>query len=354
MIRFDNIEVAFGDFVAIPNLSLEIPEGSFFTLLGPSGCGKTTALRTLAGLVTPTRGAIWIDGKDVTRLPPDKRQLGMVFQNYALFPTMSVWDNIAFGLKVARLSSEEISERVAAIAREVQLTDAQLHRNISEMSGGQQQRVAIARALVMRPKILMLDEPLSNLDARLRHQLRLQLKDMQRHFGITSVYVTHDQTEALSMSDGIAVMDAGTIQQAGTPREVYSRPSNEFVCTFIGDANALPVDSLIAAGMRTRATAAYVRVERVGICPAGDGLSGATPSPSGTRARPLGDGRGVLELHGRIADTRYEGIMTTYLVDVGHEQPVKVVVKEDGRTVLAVGDHCVLTVHEDDILLYGA
>lgn len=345
MIRFENIEVAFGDFVAIPNLNLEIPEGAFFTLLGPSGCGKTTALRTLAGLITPTKGKIWIDGKDVTTLPSDKRQLGMVFQNYALFPTMSVWENIAFGLKVARLSRDEVAQRVADIAKEVELTEAQLHRNVSEMSGGQQQRVAIARALVMRPKILLLDEPLSNLDARLRHQLRGQLKDMQRHFGITSVYVTHDQTEALSMSDGIAVMDGGVIQQAGTPREVYSRSANEFVCTFIGDANRLPVASLREAGMGPAdSTSAYVRVERVRIEPASaPGIAIA----DGERGR-------CLRLPGTVLDSRYEGVSTIYLIDAGHEDPVKVVVKEDGQLMLGVGEAVTLVIDEADILFYGA
>lgn len=346
MIRFENVKVAFGDFIAIPDLNLEIPEGSFFTLLGPSGCGKTTALRALAGLVSPTRGRIWIDGKDVTNLPSDKRQLGMVFQNYALFPTMTVWENIAFGLKVAHVSKEEVAQRVADIAKEVELTPAQLRRSVSEMSGGQQQRVAIARALVMRPKILLLDEPLSNLDARLRHQLRGQLKDMQRHFGITSVYVTHDQTEALSMSDGIAVMDGGQIQQTGTPREVYSRSANEFVCTFIGDANPLPVDSLRAVGLQTGTTSAYVRVERVRLMPA------QVDQRAGNDAAP--DQGRELRLNGTVVDSRYEGVLTTYLVDVGYDVPIKVVVKEDGQTVLRGGDAVTVVIDRDDILCYGA
>lgn len=234
MITYNNIEVSFGDFVAIPNLNLEIKEGDFFTFLGPSGCGKTTALRTLAGLEQPSAGTILIDGKDVTGLPSHKRDLGLVFQNYALFPTMTVFDNIAFGLKVAKTSKSEIEDRVREIAKEVNLTDEQLQKNVAALSGGQQQRVAIARALVVRPKILLLDEPLSNLDARLRHSLRGQLKDLQEHFGITTIYVTHDQEEALVMSDKIAVMNAGSIEQLGTPRELYADSATEFVCTFLG------------------------------------------------------------------------------------------------------------------------
>lgn len=337
MIRFENIEVRFDDFVAIPDLTLDIPEGAFFTLLGPSGCGKTTALRALAGLITPTRGRIFIDDTDVTKLPSDKRQLGMVFQNYALFPTMSVWENIAFGLKVAKINKDEIRERVRAIAREVELTDAQLERNVAEMSGGQQQRVAIARALVMRPKILLLDEPLSNLDAKLRHQLRGQLKDMQRHFGITSVYVTHDQTEALSMSDGIAVMDRGEIQQVGSPRDVYSHSANEFVCTFIGDANTLNLEVLHEQGFEAEdAASAYARIER------------ATLVDPDVAHRDR-----TVYLEGAITDMRYEGTVTTYTVETDRVQPLRVVVKEDGLTALAVGQQVNVAIAFDDILTYG-
>ena len=181
MIRLDNIEVTFGDFTAIPNLDLHVRPGEFFTLLGPSGCGKTTALRTLAGFIQPARGTVRVDGKDVTRLSSDKRQVGMVFQNYALFPSMSVWENIAFGLRVRKEKTADSDRLVRDIARRVELSDEQLAKNVAELSGGQQQRVAVARALVLRPKILLLDEPLSNLDAKLRHQLRQQLKDLQKH-----------------------------------------------------------------------------------------------------------------------------------------------------------------------------
>lgn len=336
MIKFENVEVSYDSFVAIPDFSLEIEDGEFFTFLGPSGCGKTTALRALAGLVDPTKGKIYIDGKDVTHLPSDKRQVGMVFQNYALFPTMSVYENIAFGLKVNKLSRDEIDERVKGIAREVELSPQQLLRNISELSGGQQQRVAIARSLVMRPKILLLDEPLSNLDAKLRQQLRVQIKEMQRHFGITSVYVTHDQTEALSMSDGIAVINNGEIEQIGTPREVYSRSKTEFVCTFIGEANALSIERLKEQGIVASGNAAYARVERVYLDP---------PETAVNADRVAFDGT--------IADTRYEGTSTTYLVDYGADVPMQTIMKEDGLRSFNIGDKCTVSIRRDDILFYG-
>lgn len=296
---------------------------------------KTTALRALAGLVQPTKGKIYIDGKDVTKLPSDKRHVGMVFQNYALFPTMSVYDNIAFGLKVKKLSRDEIDDRVKAIAREVELSDQQLQRNVGELSGGQQQRVAIARSLIMRPKILLLDEPLSNLDAKLRQQLRVQIKDMQRHFGITSVYVTHDQTEALTMSDGIAVINSGRIEQIGTPREVYSHSKTEFVCTFIGEANKLSVDALQKQGVETPGNVAYARVERAYL----DAPHAQIPAERVT-------------FEGKIVDSRYEGTNTTYLVDYGESAIMQTIVKEDGSSPFHIGDDCTVSVNRSDILFY--
>lgn len=335
MIKFDHVEIAYGDFVAVPDFNLEIKEGEFFTFLGPSGCGKTTVLRALAGLAEPTKGKIYIDGKDVTKLPSNKRKVGMVFQNYALFPTMSVYDNIAFGLKVNKLSRDEIDQRVKDIAREVELSEQQLQRNIAELSGGQQQRAAIARSLVMRPKILLLDEPLSNLDAKLRKQLRVQIKEMQRHFGITSVYVTHDQTEALTMSDGIAVINQGKIEQVGPPREVYSRSKTEFVCTFIGDANKLPIAQLHQQGIGATKDSAYVRIERVEL------------STSLTERNPQ-----KVYFAGKVVDSQYEGINTTYLIDYGADEPMRTIVKEGGDLFIQNGDECVLSIDRKDILFY--
>ncbi|RCK70522.1 ABC transporter ATP-binding protein [Desertihabitans brevis] len=239
MIRFDALRVAYDDSVALHGLDLEVAEGEFFTLLGPSGCGKTTALRALAGFVQPTSGRVHVDGRDVTDVPSERRGVGMVFQSYALFPSMTVAENIAFGLSVQRVAKAEQRERVDRVADQVGLRPEQLRRGVAELSGGQQQRVAIARALVLRPRILLLDEPLSNLDAKLRVQLRGELQRLQREVGITTVYVTHDQEEALALSDRIAVLSEGRLAQVGTPREVYEQPASAQVCDFVGEATRL-------------------------------------------------------------------------------------------------------------------
>ena len=288
MIRFEDVEVAFGDHHAVSHLNLEIQEGEFFTLLGPSGCGKTTALRALAGFVEPTGGRIHIADRDVTRVPSEKRDVGMVFQNYALFPSMNVRENIAFGLTVQKgaqkVSKAEQTKRVDEIADRTGLASSQLDKNVSELSGGQQQRVAIARALVLTPRILLLDEPLSNLDAKLRVQLREQLKELQHEVGVTTVYVTHDQEEALTLSDRIAVLDAGRLQQVGTPEEIYDRSATAFVCRFIGESNRLTPAILKRLGAGVDAEAeSYVRPEKLDLVAASDATS-ATASLSGTVA----------------------------------------------------------------------
>lgn len=251
MIRFEQIEIKYGDFVAIRDLNLHIKEGEFFTFLGPSGCGKTTSLRTLVGFITPSKGKIKIADKEVTHLPVEKREIGMVFQSYALFPTMSVYDNIAFGLRVQKLSKDEIDKKVRAVAAKIKITDEQLKKNVAALSGGQQQRVALARAIVLEPKILCLDEPLSNLDAKLRIDLRDELKRLQKEIGITTIYVTHDQEEALTLSDRIAVFNEGFLEQVGTPYEIYNHSASEFVCNFIGDINRLNPAAIRAVSQQT-------------------------------------------------------------------------------------------------------
>ncbi len=249
-------------------LNLEIKKGEFFTLLGPSGCGKTTTLRCLVGFMLPHSGRILVDNEDITDLPTEKRGIGIVFQSYALFPTMNVFENIAFGLKVKKIPAKEIKDRVLEIADKVDFSTQQLYKNVSTLSGGQQQRVAIARALVLRPRILCLDEPLSNLDAKLRGQLRLELKKLQRDFGITTIYVTHDQEEALTLSDRIAVFNNGFLEQVGTPYEIYNKSESEFVCDFIGDTNILNnkiIDEINRTSSRKfdREKKAFIRLERI-------------------------------------------------------------------------------------------
>ncbi|MDM5219657.1 ABC transporter ATP-binding protein [Peribacillus sp. NJ11] len=240
-IKMENVQKAFGKTIAVDHLNLEIKEGEFFTFLGPSGCGKTTTLRMIAGFYYPTKGVVRFGEKDMTRVPPEKRNTGMVFQNYALFPHMTVFDNVAFGLRVRKVSSADLKRRVLDALQKVRL-ESYSSRQVSQLSGGQQQRVALARALVIEPEILLLDEPLSNLDAKLRDEMRVEILRLQRDYKITTIYVTHDQAEALSMSDRIAVFNYGVCHQVGTPAEIYNQPANDFVASFIGEINLLPVN----------------------------------------------------------------------------------------------------------------
>ncbi|MFC7759511.1 ABC transporter ATP-binding protein [Catellatospora bangladeshensis] len=271
-----------GDAAAVDDVSLTIAAGEFFTLLGPSGCGKTTTLRMVAGFAFPTAGQIHFGDQDVTRLAPNKRDAGMVFQNYALFPHMTVAQNVAYGLKVRKIGRAASAERIEQALAQVHLAGYGTRR-IDQLSGGQQQRVALARALVIRPRILLLDEPLSNLDAKLREETRSEIRRIQREAGTTALYVTHDQAEAMAMSDRIAVMYGGKVQQVGTPHEVYHRPANAFVARFIGRSNVLelPVAEASADGLELRLPSGA----RIGIgAPEGHGLkSGDTALVS---ARP--------------------------------------------------------------------
>ncbi|MBW3605270.1 MAG: ABC transporter ATP-binding protein [Actinobacteria bacterium] len=237
-VRLAGVSKRFDDVTAVDSVDLSIHDGEFFSLLGPSGCGKTTTLRMVAGLEFPTAGQVSIFGESMGLRPPNKRPVNTVFQSYALFPHMTVRDNVAFGLQMQRLDRDEIRDRVAQALALVQLTGREKRRP-NQLSGGQQQRVALARALVNQPKVLLLDEPLGALDLKLRQAMQLELKDLQSRVGITFVYVTHDQEEALTMSDRIGVMDAGRLLQVGTPEEIYERPTSPMVAQFIGDTNLL-------------------------------------------------------------------------------------------------------------------
>lgn len=237
-VTLEDVVKRYGSFTAVHKTDLGIPSGSFLTLLGPSGCGKTTTLRMIAGLTSITEGEIRIKGRRVNDLPIHKRNLGIVFQNYALFPHKTVFENVAFGLKYRNVSSQEVPNRVRDALELVQLPQM-ADRMPSQLSGGQQQRIALARAIVIQPDVLLLDEPLSALDANLREDMRIELKRIQHTLGITTVFVTHDQSEALAMSDQIVVMSAGHVEQVGTPEEVYNRPTSEFVAGFLGNSNIL-------------------------------------------------------------------------------------------------------------------
>ena len=238
LIRLRDLCMAFDDELVLDHINLYINDSEFLTLLGPSGCGKTTTLRIIGGFTTPTSGDVTFDGVRINDVPPHKRQINTVFQKYALFPHLDVFENIAFGLRIAKVPAEEIEERVTEMLGVVSLKGFE-HRKITQLSGGQQQRVAIARALVNRPKVLLLDEPLGALDLRLRKDMQIELKRIQQQMGITFIYVTHDQEEALTMSYTVVVMDKGRIQQIGTPEDIYNEPKNAFVADFIGESNIL-------------------------------------------------------------------------------------------------------------------
>lgn len=239
MLRVEELTKQFGTTRAVDNISLELADGEFLTLLGPSGCGKTTTLRMIAGFETPSSGRIILRNKDITKLPPQKRGIGMVFQNYALFPHLNVFENIAFGLKTTRMSAPDIQARVGETLARVDLAGYQ-DRKVQQLSGGQQQRIALARAIAPQPPLILLDEPLSNLDAGLRERTRLELRALLKRVGITSVFVTHDQEEAFALSDRIAIMSAGRVLQIGSPEALYATPANAFVASFVGRANLTP------------------------------------------------------------------------------------------------------------------
>src|ERR671917_1077284 len=237
-LEISNLRKSFGTYHAVQHFEMKIDKGEFISFLGPSGCGKTTTLRMIAGFETPTTGSIRVNSQDITGLRPNQRKIGMVFQSYALFPNMTVADNVAFGLKVAKKPAAEIARRVEEMLRLIKLPQL-AGRYPYQLSGGQQQRVALARALAPRPKLLLLDEPLSALDAKIRVSLREEIRSVQRKLGITTIYVTHDQEEALSMSDRIVVMNEGRIEQIGTPFEIYNYPRTRFVASFVGTLNVL-------------------------------------------------------------------------------------------------------------------
>ena len=310
-VRFDAVRKDFGGFTAIPELSLEIKPGELVTLLGPSGCGKTTTLRMLAGLESPTEGRILIGGEDVTRLPANRRDVAMVFQSYALFPHMSVAQNVAYGLDAGGMKAGEARQ---AADRGLELVGlAGLGGRLpAELSGGQQQRVAVARALVLEPQVLLLDEPLSNLDARLRRRVRTEIRELQQRLGFTAVYVTHDQEEALAVSDRIVVMKGGRIEQMGTPRQLYETPASEFIADFIGEANVVSAEIGAVQDGRARVSIADVEVE----LPA----RGHAPGPAKVAVRAnavlLGDPEGQ-GLAGRIASSAYLGDHSEYEVESG-------------------------------------
>src|SRR6266536_2260667 len=322
----------FGDVAAVDGINLEMPSGEFFSMLGPSGCGKTTTLRMIAGFERPTEGRILLDGEDMAYTPPHKRNVNTVFQSYALFPHLNVADNVGFGLRRQKAPKHEIRQRVAETLELVQLTGFE-KRKPAQMSGGQQQRVALARALVLKPSVLLLDEPLGALDAKLRKALQLELKALQETIGITFVHVTHDQEEALALSDRLAVMRGGRVEQVGTPAEVYQEPASTYVADFLGVANLMPAHADGSAGEgRCR-----VRLGEFAVA-AGQGETGARGQvnvvirPERVRLEPHGS---VVanRMRGRVERLVYLGPVTQLIVRLAHGEAVQAVVQNGGEAL---------------------
>ena len=311
-VTFQNVSKKFGNFTALPDLSLTVEPGTLVTLLGPSGCGKTTTLRLLAGLEHPTAGRILIGGKDVTMLPANERDVSMVFQSYALFPHMSSLDNVAYGLESSGLKKKEARERAEDGLKLVGLAGMG-HRLPAELSGGQQQRVAVARALVLEPQVLLLDEPLSNLDARLRRRVRTEIRELQQRLGFTAVYVTHDQDEALAVSDTIIVMKDGDIAQQGSPRDLYESPASAFIADFMGEANVVPCEVISAHNGEA--------IIRVGKLEHRLASVNAKPGPAQLAVRPNSvslQAQSGGDFPGRIATAAYLGDHIEYEIETEH------------------------------------
>jgi spermidine/putrescine transport system ATP-binding protein len=310
-IRFEAVTKRFGETVAVDALDLQVEKGEFFSLLGPSGCGKTTTLRMVAGFEQPSRGHIYLDGEPVEAVPPYRRNVNTVFQSYALFEHLSVEDNVAFGLKRRKVASDEVRSRVAEALELVELHGREKSRP-RELSGGQKQRVALARALVNRPSVLLLDEPLGALDLKLRKQMQVELKGIQREVGITFLYVTHDQEEALAMSDRIAVMEDGEVKQCGTPEEVYEQPSGPFVAGFIGISNLLA--GVVENGGVKLASGATCLADLPGDLAQGSEVH-LSVRPEKIWLDELEDG--MVSLEGTIVERVYVGTTTQVIVELG-------------------------------------
>src|SRR3954466_14854442 len=324
-IQLEELSKSFGEHVAVAGIDVEMPAGEFFTLLGPSGCGKTTTLRMIAGFEQPTSGRIMLDGSDVARVPPHRRNVNTVFQSYALFPHLDVTKNVAFGLKYQKVEKRERAKRVAEALELVNLTEF-AHRKADQLSGGQQQRVALARALVLRPRVLLLDEPLGALDAKLRKNLQVELKALQAELGITFVFVTHDQEEALTMSDRIAVMNNGHVEQAASPQAIYEEPLTVFVADFLGVSNLLAAEAVGRDG-----ASCAVRIgDRVFRC--GQGELDAVGEVK-VMIRPE---RIVIEPHAEAGDERLPGIVErSVFLGGAHEVRVRVLGGELMRVTVA-------------------
>ena len=354
-VKLQNIEKKFGDFTAVHPMSLEMPEGSFVTFLGPSGCGKTTTLRMIAGLLDPTSGDIFVGDRQINDVPIHKRNLGIVFQNYALFPHKTVADNVAFGLKHRNVEKAERERRVREALELVQLPH--LAKSYpTQLSGGQQQRIALARAIVIEPDVLLLDESLSALDANLREDMRVELKRIQEQIGITTVFVTHDQSEALAMSDILVVMSDGRVEQVGDPKEIYSNPTSRFVADFLGTSNILKASQVVKDSKRG------LEADAAGFVPMQDTqlskLEGCNTAYLVIRAEKMellakdapSDER--LSLNGTVEAVDYQGQLVRYFVDVAGTK-FQVLNMLTGNTAFDEGDQVSVRFHASDCVAVG-
>ena len=343
MIKLEHIEVTFGSFKALKDINIDIHEGEFFTFLGPSGCGKTTTLRTITGFISPSAGTVSVRGKDITHTPIEKRNIGMVFQNYAIFPNLSVRDNVAFGLKNRKVDKAEIKKRTDEFLNLMQIMQY-ADRMPNQLSGGQQQRIALARALVISPDVLLMDEPLSNLDAKLRVEMRSVIRHTQKSVGITTVYVTHDQEEAMAISDRIAVMKEGVIQHVGTPRDIYQRPKNVFVATFIGRTNI--VNAHVKDGIITFADGYHEHI---------DALDKAAEQDVRCSIRPeefIICKDGTDGIHGTVQECTYLGLNTHYTIDTDQGDSVEIVEESSIGEGLKKGEKVLLKVKKEKINVF--
>ncbi|PCL91945.1 ABC transporter ATP-binding protein [Paenibacillus lautus] len=344
----------YGDTTVIPELSLEIKKGEFFTLLGPSGCGKTTLLRMIAGFNSIEGGTIHFNERVINQVEPGKRNIGMVFQSYAIFPHLTVKGNIAFGLENRKLSKAEINAKVDDILKVVQI-EPYKDRMPKNLSGGQQQRVALARAIVIRPDVLLMDEPLSNLDAKLRVDMRNAIKDIQREVGITTVYVTHDQEEAMAVSDRIAVMKSGVIQHLGTPQEIYQRPANVFVATFIGRTNILEGNITKSAGSYALAFCSGYSEEMTNIeVPKSDAKADTLNVQISVRPEEFILTEDQTGMKATIVHSVFLGQNTHYFVDLASGQRVEITQESKTSQILEPGQDIYLKVKKDKINVYDA
>jgi spermidine/putrescine ABC transporter ATP-binding subunit len=349
-IELAGVSKRFGKVVAVDRVSVRIEKGEFFTFLGPSGCGKTTTLRIMAGLETPDEGRVLMDGQDITYLPPHKRDIAMVFQNYALWPHMTVFENVAYGLKVRKLPVDEVRRRVREVLEFVRLEGLE-GRYPAQLSGGQQQRVALARALAVQPRVLLLDEPLSNLDAKLRVEMREELRRIQRKLDITTVYVTHDQEEAMALSDRIAVMNSGRVVEVGEPEELYSRPRTLFTATFIGRYNLLEGRVVQVIGNTLVVECGSLRIRsssptgEVRPLPGDQVYLVFRPHNASTNPTSTEDN----ELSGRVSAVSYLGERLEVKVETEHG---RILVYLPPNSTITLGRHIRFYIPSKDILTY--